>query len=709
MKGTLLSAALLLATSAHGSSPAPYGVATERAWLTMPDGVRLSVTYYKPTPMEPGRRFPVLFEFLPYRKDDMFLARDWELFAYFVRRGYVIAKVDVRGTGSSEGAVPEREYSEREMQDGLEILRQLASAPWSTGKIGMFGISWGGFNAIQLAMRNPPELKAILAADASDDLFHDDVHYIDGILHLDEYHLSVFHESGLPAPPDYRVDESFFQERFERAPWQAVYLRHQSDGEFWRRGSLRTDYSRLKIPAYLIGGLLDGYRDSVPRMLANASALVKGEIGPWNHAWPDNGTPGPNYEWRERAVRWWDRWLKDEKTGVESWPKLTYFLRDGHRPDATLKTTPGSWRAGDWPIPETRWLTLYPNPEGTLRPSPPGASARDVLAYRPEIGGEAGYWWGESTGDMSPLDQSCLTYTSAPLDRDIELVGFPRVQLRAGADAPALNWAVRLEEVRPDGTIALVTGAALNGLHRRSSAAPEPLSPGALESLSLDLHFTTWRFRKDSRIRLAVSNGLFPMLWPTPHPTFSTLALSADTRLELPILPPGLHPKAALAEPEPREPHPFVRSTAEQEYPHGYRVFSDPQSGAKVVEATGSERFSIGSARYARRTHTRHDVDPKRPADAGFLGVESDAIDLPGRRLELETRLEVRSDMKSFVLRYERKLLENGLIIRTLFRSERIAREDGGPGAITPAPAAGRKPRALPERLPQARPAPAGR
>lgn len=138
----------------------------------MKDGVRLSATFFKPVPRSPSEKFPVLFEFLPYRKEDTFYLRDYPLYTYFARHGFIMAKVDIRGTGSSEGPVPPREYSEQELDDAVEIIDQLSRMPGTNGRVGMWGISWGGFNAIQVAMRQPPALKTILALDASDDLAH---------------------------------------------------------------------------------------------------------------------------------------------------------------------------------------------------------------------------------------------------------------------------------------------------------------------------------------------------------------------------------------------------------------------------------------------------------------------------------------------------------------------------------------------------------
>src|SRR5262249_44772775 len=148
-------------------SPPAYGVKIVKTWILMPDGVRLAASLYMPTGGSREDKFPSLLEYLPYRKDDGTVERDFPIHTYFARRGYVSVRVDIRGTGASEGNLPEREYSQQEQKDAEQVIAWLARQPWSTGKVGMFGISWGGFNSIQMAMRQPPALKAIIAMCAT--------------------------------------------------------------------------------------------------------------------------------------------------------------------------------------------------------------------------------------------------------------------------------------------------------------------------------------------------------------------------------------------------------------------------------------------------------------------------------------------------------------------------------------------------------------
>ncbi|MGE5734310.1 MAG: CocE/NonD family hydrolase, partial [Acidobacteriota bacterium] len=223
-----------LTAAITGPSAPSYGVRLVQAWIPMKDGIRLSATLYMPEGAKPQERFPAILEYLPYRKDDATAARDYPIHSYFAHRGFVSVRVDIRGTGTSEGQTPEREYSEQEQTDGVEVISWLAHQPWSNGSVGMMGISWGGFNAMQMAMRNPPGLKAIIAVDATDELFHDDVHYVDGIMHVDEFELDMDMAEGITGAPDYSLDEKVLGPRFETPPWSLLYLKHQHDGPFWR-------------------------------------------------------------------------------------------------------------------------------------------------------------------------------------------------------------------------------------------------------------------------------------------------------------------------------------------------------------------------------------------------------------------------------------------------------------------------------------------
>ncbi len=652
-----------------------YDFVIETTWLTMKDGIRLSATLYKPVPRIPQEKFPVILEYLPYRKDDESYSGTYAKYTYFVRRGFIMASVDIRGTGSSEGTFPLREYSEEELEDALEVIDQLSKLPESNGNVGMWGISWGGFNSIQVAMRRPPALKAILAAMATDDLFHDDIHYIDGAFHVDEWAFWFDHAKALPATPDYLLNDEYFENRFNSYPGLLTYLKQQKDGDFWRKNSLRWQYDRIQIPCYLIGGLLDGYRDSIPRMLEKMKVPLKAVMGPYNHSWPDDGVPGPNYEWRHEAVRWWDQWLKGKETGILDEPRFILFIREAHPPDPELEITPGYWISGEWPIPETTWKKFYPSQNSQLLEGL-GKEGIESLRYIPTYGIATGLWWGEATDDMRPDDAGSLVFSSQILEEEFVIAGFPRVFLRVSADAPLAHWVARLEDVWPDGRVSLVTGALLNSSQRNSRLEPEPLKPFQEYDLEFEMHFTTWTFKKGHRIRVSVSNSLFPMIWPTPHQMTTKLYLGTEnTRIELPVIPSHGHKKPSLLPPEPREARPDCRDLGGGAWPKGfYEWRRDLWKGVVSVEWRGWSSYEIENRRYHSTEKNYYQTNEKDPARSLFLGEASNRIELPGRTIYLLTKAEISSDSKYFYVTFTREIYENEKFLRRKEWKEKIER-----------------------------------
>jgi len=671
-----------------------YGFAVETVWLTLKDGVHLSATLFKPVPRNPDEKFPVLLEYLPYRKDDPYISRDvFYVHEYFVKRGYIVARVDIRGTGSSEGVFPGREYSEQELDDACEIIDQLSKLPGSNGRIGMWGISWGGFNSIQIAMRQPPPLKAILAVDATDDLYGDDTHYIDGVFHIDSWATGFYSSHALPQTPSWPLDEVYFRDRFDQYPGFLTYLKQQHDGEFWRKNSLRWKYDKLRIPAYLIGGLLDGYKDSVPRMLANMKAPVRAVMGPWNHSYPDVGLPGPNYEWKHEAVRWWDYWLKDKDTGIMKEPRFTIFVREGHAPDPEMKMTPGHWISEEWPIPGTQWRSLFPADNHMLQ-TQPGKQAMESLRYVPSYGiATSGLtwdaqvaWWGDVKGDIRPDDAGSLVYDSPVLEEAFEIIGLPKVHLHVSSDAPLAHWVARLEDVQPDGTVTLVTGAHINGSQRDSRLECKPLVPGEIYSIAFEMHFTTWTFKPGHRIRFAVSNSLFPIMWPSPFPMITKLFMGEkNTSLELPVIP-SLNRKApSFMPPEPREEAKIKPISSEE--PLGVSYFGPYLWPAASVEQKrdmnstvsvdwkGARSCEVQRARYRGFLRDYYDTNDKNPAISTYHGERGRWIEMEGRIVDLRSTVDIRSDETNFYVVFLRQIYENGKLIRQREWKETIKRD----------------------------------
>ena len=679
---TLFLLYFLTALPAVGATekPAAYGMEIQEAWISMPDGARVSADLYQPTGGQVGERFPVLLEYLPYRKHEG-RSRNWPLYSYFVQRGYVIAAVDIRGTGNSEGRVVPHEYSDIEHADGEIVIDWLSKQPWSNGSVGMFGISWGGFNSIQMAARNIPALKAIVAIDATEDLYQDDVHYMDGIMHLDSWEMSMDLDNARPGAPEYRIDDDNFQNRFDTEPWTLSHKRQQRDGPYWDRASLRGRYDDIRIPTFHIGGWYDGYRDSVARMLEHVkNAPVKAIVGGWHHTWPNEPYPGPGMEWRHEAIRWFDQFLKGEDTGILNEPRFAVFVRDWHPPGPRLEDAPGKWRYEDgWPIARMRERILYPQPDHTLAAGTPAATTHQ-LGYVPSAGFEAGgpvMWWGDVAHDQRGTDAFSLVYDSGPLEADLEILGFPRAILTVAANATRANWIARLSDVAPDGTVTQVTGAAMNGTHRDSARDPRAIVPGEPFELDIEMHFTSWVFPKGHRIRLAVNNALWPMLWPTPDLMTTQLQLGTS-RLALPVVPFEPRPVPDFLQPA-KDPAFAGVESIEGGTTSGYGEISsvdrNPQSGTVVAKATNGSGTSYPWGTEKSLETIRYEINDKAPADARVTGTHRLEVELPGRTLVWDAELTFRSDRDNFFYSYRRRLTENGKPVREKTWNQTIPRD----------------------------------
>ncbi len=691
---------------------AKFSFSLVKRWLTMPDGTRLATTIYMPRARRVGEKFPVLLELLPYRKDDTFCLVDYPTYSYFAKRGFITVKVDIRGTGASQGSTPPREYSDIELDDAEEIIRQLAAMDESNGNVAMWGISWSGFNSIQVAMRRPPALKAIIAMHSSDDLYHDDIHYVDGVLHLDPYHLFINHELGLPRTPRYKVDAHYFANRFDQKPWLFTYLSQQEDGDFWRRKSLRFQgYDKIDIPVYLIGGLNDGYRDTVIRMLENLSGPVRAEIGPWGHSSPDDGVPGPNFEWQDEAMEWLAPWLGVTSTRAEARNRgssrtaknrrLMTFVRDGHEPDLDQTTSPGNWRVFDWPVAGGFETTLYPASGGKLLKRP-GKASSDRHVATASSGTAAGWWWGETTDDMRQDDSQCLTYDNL-VDQPVQIVGLPEVKLRVSSEAKRAIWSVRLEDVSPTGKVTLITGALVNGAHlsdlngndcdrksgrcarRNGDRGPaahserlgnRELVPNAQYDVEVKMHFTTWTFQKGHRIRLSVSNAQFPMAWPSAEIVATSVHTGVrQTALVLPTVPTGSGQKPTLPK--------VARKTSS---PQGKDVWIEdgkPDSRREVIrQADGTVSFvyanrsawDIGHRRFIVNGSNTWTTNDKTPEHSKYEGVMKHDIITASRKLALKTTLLVESDKTHFHVTVTRELRSAGKLVRRKTWQESIKR-----------------------------------
>jgi putative CocE/NonD family hydrolase len=520
----------------------------EHTWIPLSDGCRLAARIWLPDDAEEDP-VPAVLEFLPYRKNDGTVARDAKRQPYLAGFGYAAVRVDMRGTGESDGIL-EDEYTEQEQEDALELIAWLAEQPWCTGAVGMWGISWGGFNALQVAAHRPPALKAIMTLCSTDDRYADDVHYRGGcVLALDMLHWASSMMTWNARPPDPRLAGENWREtwldRLEAAnAWIEPWLSHQRRDEYWKQGSVCEDYSAMECPVYAVGGFADGYTNAVPRLLERLSVPRKGLIGPWAHAFPDDASPGPSIGFLQECVRWFDHWLKGTENGVMDEPMLRVWMQESVEPQPSYEERPGRWVAEpSWPSPHVenqRW-DLPPEGERSLR------------AVQ-STGTEAGAWTAEGQSadlatDQRPDDAFSITYDFEPLAEPLEILGRSSVTLALAVDRPHALVCVRLCEVFPDGTSALVTRGLLNLAHRASHEEPSTLEPGARYEVRVPLDVAAHSFPAGHRLRVAVSPAYWPWAWPSPEEVTLTVF---GGRLELPVRAPRAEDEelAAFQDPE---------------------------------------------------------------------------------------------------------------------------------------------------------------
>ncbi|HET9345687.1 MAG TPA: CocE/NonD family hydrolase [Candidatus Limnocylindrales bacterium] len=531
--------------------------------IPVSDGLELSANLWLPEPRDtagPGsdERFPAILEMIPYRKDDWRAPSDQARGEWLAARGFALCRLDVRGTGSSPGIALD-EYTAREAKDGCEAVEWLAAQPWCNGNVGMWGISYGGFTAIQVAKLRPPALKAIVPMMATDDRYTDDVHYIGGcvtVSELSQYAVSMVGMNALPPRGEYRgarwTDE--WRERLERTPvWLFEWLRQQHDGPYWRQGSLAPDYDAIEAAIFSIGGWMDSYVDPVLRMHERCTAPRKSLIGNWVHSYPDDAYPGPNLDWYHELVRFFDHWLKGIDNGVMDEPGFVVFRHEYAEPEPFPRSWPGEWLALDtWPAAASGELVLHLAPGalplvGELREDAPPGAAVEGFRHRATTGTRASLSWGAGSQpnglarDLRPDESLIPTFTSAPLEETLDVVGFAAAELAWESGARVATAVVRLMDVAPDGTSSQVTAGILNLTHRSSHASPEPLEPGAVHRVRVPMRATAYRFLPGHRIRLSVASSYWPVIWPSPVPSEHVLHLGggAGSRLVLPELPAG--------------------------------------------------------------------------------------------------------------------------------------------------------------------------
>lgn len=661
----------------------PFKVETaDPYWIALADGTRIAATLWCPAT---SLKVPVVVEMVPYRRRDGTVARDVDMDPWYAGHGIAYCRIDIRGTGDSDGGLAD-EYLPQEQQDACEIIAHLAAQTWCNGNVGMTGISWGGFNALQVAALRPPALKAIIAHCATDDRYADDIHYMGGALLTEQEMWSNFMLVKKAMAPDPQIVgeawRSMWAERLAQTrSLSEVWLVHQRRDAYWKQGSVCEDYSRIECAVMAVCGWEDSYSNFVPRLLEHLPGPKLGIVGPWSHQYPCRGAPGPLIGYLQEALRWWRHWLAGEDTGIMNEPLYRAWVTTEERPRPFyLPDHNGHWVAEEeWPSPRIEQCRLHLNASGLG--GSPDASGKLAVTSPATAGRDCGRWggYGGSCPDM-PIDQRredgfALCFDTPPLEDDLTLLGAPEVDLLVEVDQPHVNLALRLCDVYPDGTSALMTYGVLNLSHRDSHEHPEPCPVGTPFRVRMKLNDFGRTVPKGHRIRLAIANQHWPILWPQPK--LSVLSVvTGESTLVLPVRPPS--PGDGDVRFEEAETAPPVPTTTLKEGFDKRIVTEDVGEGTQIIELTsdhGVHRYDDRSITVSSAVTDRFEIRPDDPLSAKLVTEYRWAIASADADTEAAARTELAADETHFLLSWRLEARERGRLVHSASATRRIRRE----------------------------------
>ena len=603
----------------------------EHFTIPLSDGTQLAARRWQPVGADRAP-VPAVLEYIPYRKRDKTAYRDGLNHPYVAGHGYACVRVDLRGTGESDGVLTD-EYLQQEFDDGLEVLDWIAAQAWCDGRIGMIGKSWGGFNGLQLAGLQPEPLGAVITVCSTDDRYADDIHYMGGCLLSDNLSWAAAMFANTSCPPDPAIAGERWRELWQQrldgsGMWLETWLEHQHRDDYWKHGSVIEDIDALQVPVMAVSGWADGYSNSVFRLLAELPSGVprRGLVGPWSHKYPHQGVPGPAIGFLQECVRWWDRWLKGIDNGIDREPQLMAWMQDPVAPALDIQHRPGRWVAEPtWPSSGVKVHELGLGDAGLFSDvdeAPNDARLRTVTSPM-SLGLYAGKWASFTATPDLPVDQreedgGSLNFDSPALEEPLEILGAPVVELELEVDQPVAMVAVRLSDRLPDGRINRVTYGMLNLCHRDSHEHPEPLVPGERYCVQVRLNEVAHHFAPGHRLRLQVSTSYWPVAWPSPTPVRLMVAPS-NSLLRLPVREPRPAEEAGLRpfDPPVGSAPPATTQLVPRDY--GWWVVHDLVTGETLVETLkdegGYRLDDIGLDVYSRTTE-RYAYDDDDPTSA---------------------------------------------------------------------------------------------
>ena len=658
----------------------------ENLFIPLADGTRLAARVWMPEGAETTPA-PALLEYIPYRKRDGTRMRDEPMHGYFAAQGYVAVRVDMRGSGESDGLMGD-EYLPVEQQDAVEVIAWIAAQPWCSGNVGMFGKSWGGFNCLQVAAHAPPALKAIITLNSTDDRYADDIHYMGGCLLNDNLWWATIMLAYQARPADPAIVgtrwRDMWRERMEQLPFfPALWAAHQHRDAYWQQGSVCEDFEAIKCPVFAVGGWADAYTNAVPRLLAGLSVPRLGLIGPWAHLYPQDGYPAPAIGFLQEATRWWDHWLKGDDRGIMTEPMLRAWMEEAIAPTTSQAGSPGRWVGeAEWPVPGATPLSLHLG-RGTLQSTP--SSSKPLAIRSPAYAGLAmGEWMGMGiTGDR-PADQRLddgfsLVFDSEPLDDRLEILGAPLLMLELASDKPAAHIAVRLSDVAPDGAATRVSYGVLNLAHRDSHEHPSPLPVGEMIRVGVKLNDCGHAFPPGHRIRVAISTACWPLIWPVAEAATLTVGC-AGSQIDLPVRSPRADDAAIAFEPPAHGPLTPRELVAAGEIKRSFflDLIKDEAtyitSGEGGVFGEGIIRFPEIDTTIAHSLARKLAIRGNDPLSARFELTQSIDLGRDGWQIRIETETAMTSTATDYRLTGTVRTWANGEAFMTRTWDETIAR-----------------------------------
>ncbi|MEH7084951.1 CocE/NonD family hydrolase [Neobacillus drentensis] len=521
----------------------PYAYqAIENTWIVLKDGTRLSSRIWLPEVPE-GEKVPAILEYIPYRKTDGTRTRDEPMHGYFAGHGYAAVRVDMRGSGESDGLLMD-EYLKQEQDDALEVIEWISNQPWCDGNIGMMGKSWGGFNSLQVAARRPKNLKAIITLGFTDDRYNNDIHYKGGCLLNDNFWWGNIMLAYQVRPLDpHIVGDSWrkkWLERLENMPlWMVQWMEHQTRDAYWKHGSVCENYDDIKVPVLAIDGWEDSYTNTVFSLMKGLSVPRKGIIGPWAHVYPQDGVPGPAMGFLQDAVKWWDHWLKGIENDAMDGPMIDVWLEESMPPSSIKPVSKGEWVGLDsWPSNEVLTKT-YQITHGKLLERRNEKEEQVILKTPLNHGLLSGEWMGAGVLGESPSDQRlddgmAMVFESDHLENPLEIIGYPRFEVQLSSDKPKAMLFTQLSDVAPDGAVTRVSYGVMNLTHLNGHDRVDLLASGEKVNAYVNLDCCGHKFKAGHRVRLSIASTFWPMFWTMPED--ATLTLNLETaKFSLPI------------------------------------------------------------------------------------------------------------------------------------------------------------------------------